>query len=183
MWSCRAWCVGRLGSPSLLVHHDHVQGRLPADRLHRSARTVISDEIKAVLNEGLQIGIGVVWVLAAFGKVRALAATRDTVDRLLGGPEWVVRIVAQLLPVAEFVLGVALITGWHARIAAGVSAVLFVLFAALILRAAIRDSLHGGGCGCFGSRQASGTDRLVGPRVIARNVVLATLAIAVASGA
>lgn len=147
---------------------------------------MIEDEFRSLLIDGFRLTIGLVWVVAGIGKLGAQRATGDSVRRLVGGSTWAVDRIAQVLPIAELVLGGVLVIGWQARMAAGISAVAFVVFAVLIGLAAIRDSFSGagvGGCGCFGSRRArSGADHVEGPRAIARNFVLATLAMAVVYG-
>ncbi len=68
------------------------------------------------------------------------------------------------------------------RVGALLSAGLFVLFAVIVGRAAVRDTLKTGGCGCFGARAdvASAADTTA-PRVIARNLFLAAFALAAAT--
>ncbi|MGZ4250986.1 MAG: MauE/DoxX family redox-associated membrane protein [Solirubrobacteraceae bacterium] len=148
---------------------------------------MIHGAARSVLLVALEIAIGSVWIVAAIGKLRSPAATRQQVQRLVGA-WWVAAPVAALLAPAELALGVALIAGWHTRIAAAVSAALFAIFAGVIATAAIRGALDGGGCGCFGARSGSARARsasvtavsLVAPRVIARNLVLAWVALALA---
>lgn len=150
---------------------------------------MLDEEIRALFLDALQVAIGAVWVFAAVMKVRTSRttpyATEDRVRRLLGGPPVVVRTAARGLAPAEFTLGAMLIFGWHERVAALVSAALFTVFALLIGRAVIQGSLGGSGCGCFGARAApsgQGAFDLVAPQAIARNFVLAVLALAVAGG-
>lgn len=134
--------------------------------------------------EGLRFAIAAVWLFAAISKLRTPAVTRESVRRLLGGPRWVALVVAPVLPIGELLLGMLLVVGWHARHAAGLSALLFVLFAALMGRAAVRISLEGGGCGCFGAAKVTANgDVSDGPRDIARNLVLAALAVGAAGAA
>jgi uncharacterized membrane protein YphA (DoxX/SURF4 family) len=155
---------------------------LPTRRLHEAA-TVIDDGLRSLLFDGFRFVVGIVWVVAAVAKARAGHETRDDVRRLAGGgPAWALNGVAQVVPVAELALGLMLILGWHTRAAAGISAALFVFFAVLIGGATIRGALREGGCGCFGSRPGT-SDHVTGPRAIARNFVLAALAVAVAVGA
>jgi len=89
---------------------------------------------------------------------------------------------AIVLPVAEVVLGAALIAGWHAFVAALISVALFTLFAVLIVVAAARGAVGEEGCGCFGSRPKAGLPDFGAGRAVARNLVLATLAVAVMGG-
>jgi uncharacterized membrane protein YphA (DoxX/SURF4 family) len=149
---------------------------------------MIDNEWRSLLIHGFRLTIGLVWVVAAIGKFRAPGATADAVRRLVGGSPRAVNHIAQVLSIAELVLGGVLVIGWQAHTAAGISAAAFVVFAVVIGRAAIRDSLSGagagaGGCGCFGSRPAHpGADHVQRPRAIARNFVLAALAMAVVCG-
>jgi hypothetical protein len=82
-------------------------------------------------------------------------------------------------------MGLVLISAWEPRLAAAASAALFTAFALLIGRAAVRESLAAsGGCGCFGPPKATPTgDRSAAPLAITRNLVLASVAVAVASAA
>jgi hypothetical protein len=139
-----------------------------------------------------------VWVLAAVGKARTPVGTRAAVERLVRAPAVVVGFIARVVVPVELVLGVMLIARWHARAAAGASGVLFLVFALVLARAVIRDSLAGegrprrsGGCGCFGGAVRADPDVLAaGPaldssaltRSIARNLVLVALAVAAAFG-
>jgi uncharacterized membrane protein YphA (DoxX/SURF4 family) len=141
--------------------------------------------LQSALSFAFRLIVATVWLVAGVLKLRApAAATRDSVERVLG-ISWANAFVARALAPAEVLLGLVLLTGWRYRASAVVSALLFFVFAFLIGRAAIRRSLAEGGCGCFGARTAprdDGTfsDSIAG-RAIARNVVLAILALAAAA--
>jgi len=142
----------------------------------------LSYETRHVAAEILRFVVAAVWLVAAAAKARAPAETRRSVDRLLGGPAWFIRITAVSLPLAETMLGLLMLAGWSIRPVAAISAVLFACFAVLVARAMLRDSLRGEGCGCFGVRAqpAAGGIASAAPGV-ARNMVLAILAAAVAA--
>lgn len=130
----------------------------------------------------LQAGIGLIWITAAVGKARTPAAMlADSVRRLVGGPAWAVSGISRALPIGEFVIGLLLIAGWRTPIVSAVSAALFFLFAFLIGRATVRDSLSDEGCACFGARRLpQRVPHMVGPKLVARNFLLAYLALVVA---
>jgi uncharacterized membrane protein YphA (DoxX/SURF4 family) len=130
----------------------------------------------------LQVCLGVIWLAAGAGKLRA-PVTVDQVSRLLPRPRFVIPLIAATLPWLELALGAAVISGWRRRETAGLSAVLFLAFAALTGTAMVRGTLAGGGCGCFGRKQATSHAAERGmkaaesaPRTMARNVLLAILA-------
>jgi putative oxidoreductase len=139
------------------------------------------DELRSALAYAFRLVIGAVWLVAAVLKLRTPAATRASVERLLS-ISWANAFVARALAPAEFALGVSLLVGWYRRPAAIASALLFLVFALLVGRAAIRQSLADGGCGCFGARADAPDDGdAAAPRAIARNIVLAALALAAAA--
>ena len=144
---------------------------------------MLADSLRSTLLYGFQIGIGVVWIVAAVGKARTLRGLRDEVRRLLGGPTWAVSTISLVIAPAELTLGILLITGWNTPIFALMSAALFFLFALLIGRAAIRASVGDVGCGCFGTnKQPVNANGQFAGRLIARNFLLGSLALVVASG-
>lgn len=150
-----------------MVHHDGL--------LHPEARAALTDV--------LRVFVGAVWFVAALAKLRAPEATRDSVRRLLGGPPRVVSAVALVLAPVELALGTALVAGWPGAAAAWLSVALFLAFAVVVARAAVRETLADGGCGCFGApAHASAVDEFAVGRIVARNLVLAVLALAVAGG-
>jgi putative oxidoreductase len=144
------------------------------------AHALASDPVRATLSDALRIAIGVVWFVAGVQKLRSPAATRDSVAGLIDGSAGLARALARALPSAEILLGLALVIGWRGRAAALLSACAFLGLAVLLGRAAIRDSLPDGGCGCFGAGPAREIDD-AGPRAVARNLVLATLAVGAAA--
>jgi uncharacterized membrane protein YphA (DoxX/SURF4 family) len=138
------------------------------------------DPLRDALASVLRVAVGLVWLVAGVRKLRSPEATRTSVAALLGGPDDRVRVVARLLPPAEILLGLVLVVGWHALWASLVSAVAFLGLAGLVGWAAVRHALPAEGCGCFGPERGEIDD--AGPRAVARNLVLAILAFAAASG-
>ena len=158
---------------------------MPADVLSMVHHDALLDPgAREAVARALALTVAVVWAVAAVAKLRAPEATRDSVARLLGGPAPFVRAVAHGLPVAELGLALALIGGWADPAPAAVSCLLFVTFAVLIARAAIRDTLADGGCGCFGTVRVAGPagDESVVGWLVARNLILATFALAATGG-
>lgn len=139
------------------------------------------EELRSAVAHVLRLVIGAVWLVAAVLKQRTPGATRASVERLLG-ISWANAFVARALPLAELALGVSLVIGWHHRASAIASAIVFVIFALLVGRAAIRQPLATGGCGCFGApTDVTNAVDIAAPRTIARSVVLAVLAVAAAA--
>ena len=152
----------------ILAHHD----------------TLLDPGARDAVARGLALAVALVWAVAGVAKLRAPEATRDSVARLLGGPAPFVRAVARGLPVAELGLALALVAGWASPAPAAVSCALFVTFAVLIARASIRGALADGGCGCFGVVRVAGPagDESAVGWLVARNLILATFALAATGG-
>jgi hypothetical protein len=143
---------------------------------------MIAGNAHSIARYALQAGIGMVWIAAAVGKARTPAVTlADNVRTLFGGPAWAASGIAKALPTGELVIGLLLIAGWRTPLVSAISAALFFLFAFLIGRATIRNSLGEGGCACFGARRPPARPpHLIGPKMVARNFLLANLALVVA---
>jgi uncharacterized membrane protein YphA (DoxX/SURF4 family) len=139
-------------------------------------------DAKSTMLYALQAGIGVVWIVAAVGKVRIpTVILADNVRRLVGGPDWAVSPLSRALPIGELVIGLLLIIGWNTPLVSAISAALFFFFAFIVGRATIRGSLGEGGCGCFGRRRPPVAIHYVnGPKIVARNFLLANLSLIVA---
>ena len=146
-----------------------------------AAAGIFSHHVTVVIIDVIRVVLGALWVVAALSKLRAPAATQAAFGRLLGTrfesfPVWP-------LAAGELLLGGMLLVGWEARTAAIVSAALFICFAFLLGRAAVRGALADTGCGCFGTpSRGSAADPSSESLAIARNLVLATLAFAVIHG-
>lgn len=96
-----------------------------------------------------RLGLAAVWLVAGASKVGDLAASGRAVNAYQLMPYDVARVVGAALPFVEIGLGLLLLAGLAARLAAGISAVLLVVFIA-----GIASAWHRGlaiDCGCFGS--------------------------------
>ena len=92
--------------------------------------------------------LGVVWIWAGWSKVRDPLHFVQAVRAYDATPEWLSKAIGYGLPILELCLGALLIVGVIVRLAASVSAALYVVFAVGILQAAARGiKLE---CGCFG---------------------------------
>jgi protein-disulfide isomerase/uncharacterized membrane protein YphA (DoxX/SURF4 family) len=98
--------------------------------------------------------LGVVWIWAAWSKLRSPRAFTQAVRAYDATPEWLSKSIGYGLPVLELALGILLILGLVTRIAAAVSGVLFVVFLIGLLQAAIRGIKLA--CGCFGGGGVTG---------------------------
>jgi len=135
------------------------------------------------LADGLRLLIGAIWLVAGLGKLRNRDSVRATLQKLTRLPPSIAMTLAGALPPVEISFGLLLISGWQSRYMAILSAAMFVLFAVLIGRRAIRDALKDGGCGCFGKySRAEGLIDVTAPMAFARNLVFAALAVAAAAG-
>lgn len=142
---------------------------------------LVSDDTRVVLREAVRVIVAAVWLFAGTTKLLSPESTRDSVRRLVGGSARTATAVARLLPVLELSLGALLLVTAVVRVAAMTSAAMFVLFAGFVGASILRDSTASAGCGCFGVRRpAPHVDPHAGPRAIARNLVLAALAVVVA---
>jgi hypothetical protein len=143
---------------------------------------MIDAHTRSIALYALRAGIGMVWIAAAIGKARTPSALlADNVRKLCGGSVRLAAGIARVLPMAELIIGLLLITGWEMHAVSAVSAALFFAFAFLIGRAIVRDSLGDAGCGCFGGRRSpSRGPSMSGPPIVARNFLLAMLSLVVA---
>lgn len=100
-----------------------------------------------------RIVLGLVFLYAAYTKLKqpwlVFAMSIDSYQVL---PEWGVLAVARTLPIAELLLGLALLIGYKLRWVALVATAILMVFFVLMLRA------YGKGlgidCGCFGVGEA-----------------------------
>ena len=98
--------------------------------------------------------LGVVWIWAAWSKIRSPRTFTQAVRAYDVTPEWLSQGIGYGLPILELVLGVLLILGLVTRIAAAVSAVLFLVFLVGLIQAAVRGIQLA--CGCFGGGGTTG---------------------------
>jgi protein-disulfide isomerase/uncharacterized membrane protein YphA (DoxX/SURF4 family) len=96
----------------------------------------------------VRVFLGAIWIWAAWEKLRQPRDFLLAVRAYDATPEWLSKAIAYGLPTLEFCLGVLLVLGLVVRLAAIVSAALFVVFLVGIVQAAARGlQLE---CGCFG---------------------------------
>jgi uncharacterized membrane protein YphA (DoxX/SURF4 family) len=117
----------------------------------------------------IQIAAALIFVLAAFGKLRDLESFRQILSAYQLLPGWCARAVAPLVPMLEGAIAVGLVIRVYERVAAFAAAGLLMLFALAmavnLLRG--RTSLH---CGCTWSNGAG--DRIA-PWMVVRNFAMA----------
>ena len=106
------------------------------------------ERLRPWLGTVIRLGLGAVWVWAAWSKLVAPREFLIAVRAYDATPEWLSKAIAYGLPVLELCLGVLLIVGIVVRLAASVSAVLFVVFLIAIVQAWARGLQLS--CGCFG---------------------------------
>jgi len=117
--------------------------------------------------------IGLVFLVAGAGKLRAPLGFRAAVANYRILPDSLVTPVARVLPVLEVAVGVMLLLGVLIVPVAVVAAVVLVAFAGAIWVNVRRERHIGCGCGFAGRQQVS-------RRLVVRNGVLAAAALAAA---
>ena len=118
------------------------------------------------LGTAARLGLAAVWLVAGGSKVGDLAASGRAVNAYQLLPYDLAVVIGSALPFVEIALGVLLLLGLATRLAAGVSAVLLVVFVAGIVSAWARGlSID---CGCFGSGGdlAAGQDPTYGAEIL-----------------
>jgi protein-disulfide isomerase len=104
--------------------------------------------VRAWLATAVRILLGVVWIWAAWEKLQSPRTFVQAVRAYDMTWEWLAKAIGYGLPVLEFCLGIVLILGVATRLAAAVSAALFLVFLVGIVQAAARGLQLD--CGCFG---------------------------------
>ena len=117
------------------------------------------DKLRPWLGTVIRVVLGVVWIWAALSKLASPRTFVQAVRAYDVTPEWLSKGIGYGLPVAELAIGIVLVLGIAVRLAAAVSALLFVMFLIGIIQAAARGiQLE---CGCFGgggTTTAAGTN-------------------------
>ncbi len=95
----------------------------------------------------LRLILGVIWLWSGWAKLHDPRAFVQVVRAYDATPEWLSKAIGYGLPVLEICLGLLLVIGVAVRLAAAVSAVLFLVFLIGLTQAAARDLQLT--CGCF----------------------------------
>ncbi|MEO3746140.1 MauE/DoxX family redox-associated membrane protein [Plantactinospora sp. B5E13] len=122
--------------------------------------------VRPWLGTAARLGLAAVWLVAGGSKIGDLAASGRAVNAYQIFPYDLAVVIGAALPFVEIALGVILLLGLATRLAAGISAVLLVVFVAGIASAWARGlSID---CGCFGSggNLAAGQDPTYGTEVL-----------------
>jgi protein-disulfide isomerase len=102
----------------------------------------------AWLGTVVRLALGGIWLWAAWSKLGSPREFTQTVRAYDATPEWLAKAIGYGLPVIELCLAALLVLGVAVRLAAGVSAALFLVFLIGLAQAAVRGiQLE---CGCFG---------------------------------
>ena len=131
--------------------------------------------MKEWLGLAARLVTGVVWIVAGALKLPDPAASVRAVRAYNLLPESVVPTVGHLLPAVEIVVGGALVLGLFTRVAAAVSALLFVLF--IVGIASVWSRGIEIECGCFGGGGAKAGASSSYPWEIARDAGLLLLSL------
>ena len=122
----------------------------------------------------VRLALAAIWIWAAWSKLGSPRTFVQAVRAYDATPEWLSKGIGYGLPVLELCLGIVLVIGVAVRLAAVVSAALFVVFLIGLVQAAARGlQLE---CGCFGGggQSAGGTQYTLD---ILRDVGLLVLAV------
>jgi uncharacterized membrane protein YphA (DoxX/SURF4 family) len=117
-----------------------------------------------------RITIGLVFVVAALGKIGDLAWFAQQVHNYHVAPEWSENAAAIVMPWIELLAGLALVLGVRARAGATIAFALMLVFTVAVAAAWARGLDFN--CGCFGKVGASS----IGAKKFAENVGLTLLA-------
>jgi thiol-disulfide isomerase/thioredoxin/uncharacterized membrane protein YphA (DoxX/SURF4 family) len=123
----------------------------------------------------VRLALAVVLLVAGCAKLADRQGSRTAV-LAFGVPEPLAGAVVALLPLLELTAGILLVISATARPGAVLAAVLLACFCVGITRSMIRGEAPD--CHCFGQLHSSPA----GPKTLARNLVLAALAVAVIAG-
>lgn len=124
-----------------------------------------------LLTLACSLGVGVVYLYASLDKIQHPAAFAQAIANYRMVPLPLLHTFAWLLPIAEAVVGVALIVGWQRRGAALLASLMTVMFIIAIATALIRGLDIS--CGCFDTAAGSS----VGMDLLLRDVVLLAAAL------
>jgi protein-disulfide isomerase len=100
-----------------------------------------------------RLALGAIWIWASLSKLHDPRRFVQAVRAYDATPEWLSKAIGYGLPVLEFCLGVLLVLGIVTRLAAAVSALLFLVFLVGLIEAAARGLELS--CGCFGGGGAT----------------------------
>jgi uncharacterized membrane protein YphA (DoxX/SURF4 family) len=126
---------------------------------------------RPLLSRACQVAVGVVFLIAALGKIGDLESFAGQVHNFRLVPVAAENLVAVALPWIEVVAGLSLVLGIRARSGAVVAAGLMAVFVVAVAAALARDlSIE---CGCFGKAGAA----RVGWVKLAQNLGLLLLAV------
>ncbi len=110
----------------------------------------------------LRIALGVVFMYAAWTKLReSWVLFAMAVDAYGILPQWAVMVVARVLPWAELLLGLLLISGIWLRLSATAASVILLFFFTVLLRSYLKGMQID--CGCFALGE------VISPRTLTRD--------------
>ncbi len=143
--------------------------------IEKLTRALETDRGRAVLLV-FRLALAGIFLFAAFPKLLDPVSFARDIDNYRMLPDAVIGPLSLMLPVAEIVIGLALITGVYARGASITAGLMLVGFAAGMVQAIVRGiDLD---CGCFGHF----AEAQVSWWTVARNVTLTLMAISVSLG-
>lgn len=148
---------------------------MSASATSRLRASLASDRGRALLLV-FRLVLAAMFLFAAFPKLADPVTFARDIDNYRMLPDALIGPLSLVLPVAEIVIGAALVSGVFARGAALVSAAMLLGFAAGMIQAIVRGiDLD---CGCFGHF----AEAQVSWWTVARNLALTALAVGVAAG-
>jgi len=142
----------------------------------RSLRTMLATDRGRALLVSFRLIVAGMFLFAALPKLLDPVSFARDIDNYRMVPDALIGPLALMLPVAEILIGAALVSGVYARGAALVAGAMLLGFAAGMIQAIARGiNLD---CGCFGQF----AEAQVSWWTVARNLVLFALSLAVAAG-
>lgn len=123
----------------------------------------------------IQVGTGLIFAIAALGKMQGWHEFKGTLGAYEILPEWLVTPAAMMLVPAELLTALALIAGWSTPAFSILAAAMLVVFAAAMAINLVRGRTSID-CGCFQSSKQT-----IEWRLVVRNVVCAVALLAGAS--
>lgn len=117
-----------------------------------------------------RVALGVIFLVAAWGKIADPAALAKIIHNYHILPDIFINLAALILPWVEAVLGVCLITGFASRGASLLSTLLLAVFIAAMAYAYLKG--YNTQCGCFTTK----ADDPISPRTLLRDGSMLVLA-------
>ena len=115
-------------------------------RFGEATKRVLTSEYLAL---AFRLYIGAIFIYASMNKINYAAEFSETIASYQLVPFWAVNLLAVMMPWAELICGILLITGIKSKSATAVLGIMLTIFSAAIFFSLLRNIPIG--CGCFSS--------------------------------